>query len=212
MYATPSRRRPVAVGIDLPASVPVADSGRRRIGLGPGRQPARRPRQHARGGAGRRPRPRRWVRQRVHAGRAWEESAAAEVFDPAAGTWSATESLNAPRDGFVAVTLDDGRALVTGGVTSAEPGDGVFGAYSSTKLYDPQAGTWSATSLLNVARYDPAVRAPPRWEGARGRRHLHRRLGEIVSSRAPRSMTPSSRAGRGPETSGRHAAGHGPSR
>ncbi len=90
-------------------------------------------------------------------GWAWEESAAAEVFDPATGTWSATESLNAPRDGFVAVALDDGRVLVTGGVTSAEPGDGVFGAYSSTKLYDPQAGTWSATSLLNVARYAPAV-------------------------------------------------------
>ena len=90
-------------------------------------------------------------------GGAWEESAAAETFDPATGTWSATESLNAPRDGFVAVALDDGRVLVTGGVTSAEPGEGVFGAYSSTKLYDPQAGTWSATSLLNTARFEPAA-------------------------------------------------------
>ena len=33
----------------------------------------------------------------------------------------------------------------------------MFGAYSSTKLYDPQTGTWSATSLLNVARYAPAA-------------------------------------------------------
>jgi serpin B len=90
-------------------------------------------------------------------GAAWDESVAAEVFDPATGIWSATESLNAPRDGFVAVALDDGRILVTGGVTSAEPGDGVFGAYSSTKLYDPQAGTWSATSLLNAARFEPAA-------------------------------------------------------
>ncbi len=90
-------------------------------------------------------------------GWAWEESAAAEVFDPATGTWSATESLNAPRDGFVAVALDDGRVLVTGGVTSAEPGEGVFGAYSSTKLYDPPAGTWSGTSLLNTARFEPAA-------------------------------------------------------
>jgi serine protease inhibitor len=89
-------------------------------------------------------------------GAAWDESAAAEVFDPAAGTWSATESLNAPRDGFVAVTLDDGRALVTGGITGSNPAYGVYGAYSSTKLYDPQTGTWSATSLLNVARYEPA--------------------------------------------------------
>jgi len=89
-------------------------------------------------------------------GAAWDESAAADVFDPAAGTWSATESLNAPRDGFVAVTLDDGRALVTGGLTGSNPAYGVYGAYSSTKLYDPQTGTWSATSLLNVARYEPA--------------------------------------------------------
>jgi serpin B len=90
-------------------------------------------------------------------GWAWEESAAVEVFDPSAGTWSTTESLNAPRDGFVAVTLPDGRVLVTGGATSAEPVGGVFGAFSSTKLYDPQTGTWSATSLLSVARYAPAV-------------------------------------------------------
>jgi serpin B len=90
-------------------------------------------------------------------GAAWDESAAAETFDPATGIWSATESLNAPRDGFVAVALDDGRVLVTGGVTSVEPGEGVFGAYSSTKLYDPQAGTWTATSLLSVARYAPAA-------------------------------------------------------
>ena len=89
-------------------------------------------------------------------GGAWDESAAAEVFDPVTGTWSATESLNAPRDGFVAVALDDGRVLVTGGMTGSNPADGVYGAYSSTKLYDPQTGTWSATSLLNVARYEPA--------------------------------------------------------
>ena len=59
-----------------------------------------------------------------------------------------TGSLNAPRDGFFAVTLADGRVLVTGGMTSAEPAEGVFGAYSSTKLYDPATGTWSATGLL----------------------------------------------------------------
>ena len=89
-------------------------------------------------------------------GGAWDESADAEVFDPAAGSWSATESLNAPRDGFVAVALPDGRVLVTGGLTSSDPPDGVYGAYSSTKLYDAQTGTWSATSLLSVARYAPA--------------------------------------------------------
>ncbi len=89
-------------------------------------------------------------------GWAWDESSGAEVFDPAAGTWSGTGSLNAPRDGFVAVALTDGRVLVAGGVTAAEPAEGAFGSYSSTKLYDAQTGTWSATGLLNVARYAPA--------------------------------------------------------
>ncbi len=114
----------------------------------------------------------------------------------ATGTWSATESLNAPRDGFVAVTLDDGRVLVTGGVTSAEPDEGVFGAYSSTKLYDPQAGTWSATSLLNVARYAPAVALL--HDGTvlvAGGDYIDGST-KFASSRAPRSMTLSSRAGR----------------
>jgi len=89
-------------------------------------------------------------------GGAWDESMAAEVFDPGAGTWNATGSLNAPRDGFVAVTLDDGRVLVTGGMTPGAPAEGVFGAYSSTKLYDPRTGTWLAKGLLNVARFAPA--------------------------------------------------------
>jgi serpin B len=94
-------------------------------------------------------------------GGAWEESAAAEVFDPAAGAWSATGSLNAPRDGFVAVTLEDGRVLVTGGMTSGDPAEGAFGAYSSAKLYDPGTGAWSATGLMEVARYAPAAAPLP---------------------------------------------------
>jgi serine protease inhibitor len=90
-------------------------------------------------------------------GGAWDESAAAEVFDPATGSWSATESLNAPRDGFVAVALPDGRVLITGGMTSGDPAVGPFGAYTSTKLYDPRTGAWSATGLMEVARYAPVA-------------------------------------------------------
>jgi serpin B len=83
----------------------------------------------------------------------WAESADAELFDPASGTWNVTGSLNAPRDGFVAITLFDGRVLVTGGMTGSEQG---LLAFSSTKVYDPQGGTWSASGLLSVARYRPA--------------------------------------------------------
>lgn len=89
-------------------------------------------------------------------GGAWDESVAAEVFDPATATWTTTGGLNAPRDGFVAVALLDGQVLVTGGMTSEDPAEGEFGAYSSTKLYDPRTGTWSAKGLLNVARHAAA--------------------------------------------------------
>ena len=89
-------------------------------------------------------------------GGAWDESIAAEVFDPATGTWSATGSLNAPRTDFVAVTLPDGRVLVTGGLTSVDDPLGNV-AFSSTKLYDPSNGGWSASGLLNVARTEPAA-------------------------------------------------------
>ena len=85
-------------------------------------------------------------------GGAWDESVAAELFDPTTSTWTSTAGLNAPRDDFVAVTLRDGRVLVTGGLTSGDPAEGEFGAYSSTKLYDPSTGRWSAGGLLEVAR------------------------------------------------------------
>lgn len=44
-------------------------------------------------------------------GGSWDASA--EVFDPSATAWTVTESLNAPRTDFVAVTMPDGRVLVT---------------------------------------------------------------------------------------------------
>jgi serine protease inhibitor len=94
-------------------------------------------------------------------GGAWDESVAAEVFDPAVGSWAPTGSLNAPRTDFVAVALPDGIALVVGGLTSADPADGVFGAYSSAKLYDPATGTWSATGLMGTARTEPVAALLP---------------------------------------------------
>lgn len=90
-------------------------------------------------------------------GGAWDDSIAAEVFDPANRTWTGTGSLDAPRDGFVAVALPDGQALVAGGMTSADPPGGVYGAFSSAKLYDPRTGAWSATGPLAAARYAPAA-------------------------------------------------------
>ncbi|MHB8960630.1 MAG: Kelch repeat-containing protein [Candidatus Limnocylindrales bacterium] len=69
-----------------------------------------------------------------------------EILDPATGTWTEAEALNATRSGFVALRLLTGQVLVTGG------DNGWYGAYSSTKLFDPATGRWAATGLLNTAR------------------------------------------------------------
>lgn len=88
---------------------------------------------------------------------AWQDSARAELYDPAANSWTSTGSLNAPRSDFAAVALPNGSVLVTGGLTAGNPAEGVYGAYSSTKLYDPGTGTWSATSTMNTARTEPVA-------------------------------------------------------
>ena len=81
------------------------------------------------------------------------ESARAELWDPATAAWRTTESLNAPRGDFVAVSTADGRALVTGGFNQDDQ------SYSSTYVYDPRAGgdTWSKAGLLGTARTAPAA-------------------------------------------------------
>jgi hypothetical protein len=65
-----------------------------------------------------------------------------EIYDPAAGTWSATGSLNEARGGHGSVVLDDGKVLMGGGGHSL----------SSCELYDPQTGNWSMAAEMNVGR------------------------------------------------------------
>ena len=74
--------------------------------------------------------------------------ASAELYDPAVGTWSFTGSLNTPRRNATMTKLLDGRVLVTGGARGS--GGGRF--LSSAEIYDPEAGTWSNTGSLSVAR------------------------------------------------------------
>jgi hypothetical protein len=97
-----------------------------------------------------------------------DDSAAAELWDPATGTWRATPSLNRPRAEFAAVPLADGRALVTGGLdrgaADASPGtvcegSGLQQSFSSTYVYDARTGQegWSRAGLLGTARTAPAA-------------------------------------------------------
>lgn len=81
--------------------------------------------------------------------------ATAEIYDPAAGTWSATGSLAQARHHHSQTLLGDGRVLVAGGFTTTSTacsGDGTGTATATAELFDPAAGTWSAAAPLATAR------------------------------------------------------------
>ena len=71
----------------------------------------------------------------------------AELYDPAAGTWSATGGLAAPRAYHTATLLASGQVLVAGGLSKS----GL--AVASAELYDPAAGTWSAGGSMPGVRF-----------------------------------------------------------
>ena len=74
----------------------------------------------------------------------------AEIYDPAAGTYTATGSLNYPRMMTSSANLNDGKVLLVGGWyndnSSAYP-----------EIYDPQEGTFALTGALNTPRAQPII-------------------------------------------------------
>lgn len=70
-----------------------------------------------------------------------------ELYTPGASTpWSVTGSLVTARHEHAATRLQDGRVLVSGGITSGGGND------RNAELYDPTTGLWTATGSLQVAR------------------------------------------------------------
>jgi hypothetical protein len=67
-----------------------------------------------------------------------------ELYDPVAGTWTVTGSMNIGRADHTASLLPNEEVLVAGG----------FGGYdgATAELYDPATGTWTFTSSLNTRR------------------------------------------------------------
>ena len=78
-------------------------------------------------------------------------SETAERYDPVKDAWTVVQSLNKPRKSFAMVALNDGGAMVVGGVNADDA------AFSSTKVFDPAAGTWSDGPLLARAVGQPPV-------------------------------------------------------
>jgi len=72
---------------------------------------------------------------------------AAEIYDPATETFSATGSLPQPLYQHTATLLPDGKVLIAGGDTGS-------GETAAAYLYDPGAGTFTVTGSLNVPRFN----------------------------------------------------------
>jgi N-acetylneuraminic acid mutarotase len=69
-----------------------------------------------------------------------QDTATAEIFDPATNTFSFTGSLNAARHMHSATLLPDGRVLVIAGYA--------LGWLSDAEIYDPATGQWTTTQPL----------------------------------------------------------------
>jgi hypothetical protein len=80
------------------------------------------------------------------------ELAAAELYDPATGKWSATGSMRRARFDHTATLLLDGRVLIAGGETGYTEAQGRNGGginwISQAEVYDPATGKFSPTGSL----------------------------------------------------------------
>jgi hypothetical protein len=74
-----------------------------------------------------------------------EPVGSAEVYDPSTDRWSTTSDVPVPVGrGTLAVSLKDGRVLISGGGTACGA------VYSSAALFDPSSNAWSKTASMEA--------------------------------------------------------------
>lgn len=80
--------------------------------------------------------------------------ASAEIYDPAAGQWTYTGSLNTSRRNPATVLLQDGRVLSVAGAHGPPDGNRYL---STAEIYDPATGQWAYTGSAVVRREAPSA-------------------------------------------------------
>jgi|JI10StandDraft_1071094.scaffolds.fasta_scaffold96441_2 hypothetical protein len=75
--------------------------------------------------------------------------ASAEIFDPAAGTFTPTDTMLSRRHKHDSVLLADGRILLTGGSDERDES----GRYDTSEIYAPDTGVFTAGPRLRQKRY-----------------------------------------------------------
>lgn len=79
----------------------------------------------------------------------------AEIYDPAAGTFSSAGTMTVARDGHTMTMLNNGQVLIAGGETCTSATLCV--ALNTAELYNPALGTFTATGNLNKARFNASA-------------------------------------------------------
>jgi len=70
-----------------------------------------------------------------------------KLFDPVAGTFTATSNMSTSRSTHTATLLSDGKVLVTGGI------DNTTSPIASAELFDPATGKFTQTGALATPRF-----------------------------------------------------------
>ena len=89
--------------------------------------------------------------------------AEAELYDPAAGTFSRAGTMSTARTDHTASLLSDGKVLIVGGNVpcSLTLCGTVLNAFSTAELYDPGANLFSSTGSLATARFQHTATVLP---------------------------------------------------